>query len=110
MKTQTKICDCIKIIGKCECISSEPLSDFEQYDRDNPSIWLAFEKTTLEAIEKGFKNYSSKGVFEIIRWHTPGNIKKDGFKVNNDYTPDYSRKFMNIYKEHNGFFRTKKRN
>lgn len=63
-----------------------------------------FEETTLQAIKKGFKHYSAKGIFEIMRWHR-GVSGNDRFKVNNNYTADYARKFMNQYPEFDGFFR-----
>ena len=78
--------------------------NFNKYDQENPAIWELFQKYTLEAKEKGFKNYSANGIFEIIRWHTKesGN---DSFKINNNYRPDYARKMMNYYPVLNGFFR-----
>lgn len=81
---------------------------FQQYDNENPIIWKQFKKTALKTISKGFKNYSSKSIFEVIRWHRGGGIKKDGFKINNNYTAYYARKFMDMFPEHEGFFRTRK--
>ena len=83
------------------------MKTFEQYDNENPEIWREFKKTTFEAISKGFKNYGSKGIFEIMRWHRGGGIKSDGWKCNNNYTSDYARKFMKLYPQHQGFFRTR---
>ena len=37
---------------------------------DNPKIYKAFTRYAREAKHKGFKNYSAKSLFEIIRWHT----------------------------------------
>ena len=82
---------------------------FEQYHKENPEIWLAFRQTTFEAISKGFKSYGSKGIFEIMRWKQSGSIKSDGFKINNNYTSDYARKFMIQYPSHRGFFRLRKK-
>lgn len=81
------------------------MKSFLQYHKENPEIWNQFKKTTLEAIEKGFYNYGSKGIFEIIRWEQGGRIKSDGFKLNNNYTSDYARKFMSEFPRYNGFFR-----
>lgn len=79
---------------------------FEQYDKENPEIWEKFKEFAFKAIKKGFKHYGAKSIFEIIRWNTKtsGN---DGLKVNNNYTSGYSRKFMNEFPEHEGFFRTR---
>jgi hypothetical protein len=79
--------------------------DFKKYDEENPQIWVEFQKYSLIAKnDRKFKNYSSKGIFEIIRWHTAvqGN---DKFKLNNNFHADYARKMMATYPEFNGFFR-----
>lgn len=80
---------------------------FWSYHLDNPHIWKAFENFTLKTIEKGFKHYSAKGIFEIIRWHSGVKANKDPYKVNNNYTAHYARKFMEEYPQHAGFFRTR---
>ena len=60
------------------------MKTFEQYQNENPQIYIAFVKYALQAKQKGFDNYSAKSLFEIIRWHTP--IKGgDVFKINNNY-------------------------
>jgi hypothetical protein len=80
--------------------------NFEKYDNENPQIWEAFKKYAIQARDRGFKNYSTNGIFEIIRWHTAieGN---DTFKINDRYRPDYARKMMNLYPDFDGFFRTR---
>ena len=82
---------------------------FCSYDQEYPEIWKEFEKTTLKTLQKGFKNYSAKGIFEIIRWHTGvGTDGKDVYKVNNNFTAFYARKFAKEHPEHKEFFRTRK--
>ena len=71
-------------------------------------VWEQFKATTFEAIKRGFKTYGSKGIFEIIRWTQAGDIKDDGFKLNNNYTSDYARKFMLEFPQHKGFFKLRK--
>jgi len=78
--------------------------DFNTYDRENPHIWDAFKKYAFEAKAKGFQNYSANGIFEIIRWQTK-HSGNDGFKVNNNYRPDYARKMMREFPAFKGFFR-----
>jgi hypothetical protein len=80
--------------------------NFEKYDKDNPQIWKAFQKFAWEAKSKGFKNYSAKGIFEIIRWHTGvASNGNDVFKLNNNYHADYARKMMAEFPVFDGFFR-----
>lgn len=80
--------------------------DFEKYDKENPQVWNEFVKWSKLTKERGFKNYSANGIFEIIRWHT--GVEGEGvYKVNNNYRPDYARKMMKEYPEFEGFFRVR---
>lgn len=81
--------------------------NFQQYHNDNPIVWDLFKMYTIKTKEQGFTNYSSNGIFEIIRWNTGFRIGKDGFKMNNNYRPDYARKMMDEYTEFKGFFRVR---
>ena len=76
----------------------------QQYDNDNPLIWQAFKKYTLEAIQAGKKHYSSKSIFERIRWETEIEAKGDRFKINNNYSADYARKFEEDFPHFAGIF------
>lgn len=81
--------------------------DFIKYDTDNPEIWLQFRNFAYQAkYVKRFKNYSAKGIFELIRWHSSigGN---DQFKLNNNYHADYARKMMETDPAFDGFFKVR---
>ena len=80
---------------------------FPPYHNDNPHIYTAFKKYTLEAINRGYKNFSAEFIFNIIRWET-GISGNDKFKINNNYKAFYSRLFMNDNKQYNGFFRIRR--
>lgn len=77
----------------------------------HPEAWELFVKFTFELIDRGFKNYGAQhGVFARIRWETDV-VDVDGnltFKVNNNYSPFYARRFMKMYPQYDGFFRTRK--
>lgn len=91
-----------------ESIPKSNVIDFKKYHKENPHIWKAFKKFARQAkYEKGFKHYSSYGIFEIMRWHT-GITGTGEFKINNNFRPDYARKMMKKYPEFRGFFRTRK--
>lgn len=80
-----------------------------EYHRTHPEVWDLFVKYTFDRINQGFKNYSVNGVFERIRWHK-GNVGGDGhseFKIGNNHRPFYARRFMKMYPQHDGFFRTR---
>lgn len=87
---------------------TEQHKEFFEYHKKNPEVWEKFKSKAFEAIRRGFKNYGSKGIFELIRWEMGGDVKSDGFKVNNIYTPMYARLFEKTYPEHKGFFRKRK--
>ena len=87
-------------------------SDFERYDRENPDIWEMFKKFTFQAIDAQERRNAAvrvgaRAVYERIRWQTMvyGN---DQFKVNNNYTAAYARKFMSKYPEYAGIFQTRR--
>ena len=79
-----------------------------EFHKKNPHIYELFKRFTMEIIRRGHEHYSSKAVFERIRWHT--DVETEGnepFKMTNNYTPYYARLFMVMHPEHEGFFRTK---
>jgi hypothetical protein len=80
------------------------------YARDNPHVWALFVRFTFELIRSGRQSYSSKAVFERIRWHVDVTTKSvDEFKINNNYTAIFARWFHAQYPQHVGFFRTRER-
>lgn len=80
------------------------MKSFKQYDQENPQIYTEFKKLAFQLINRGYNHIGAKQIFEVIRWNTmvSGN---DGFKVNNNYAPDYSRKFENEHPNYAGIFR-----
>lgn len=93
-----------KLMPPSQLTLSLDSSKFCEYHNQNPHVYKEFEKITLHTIAKGFKNYSAKGIFEVIRWQT-GVTSNDIFKVNNNYTPFYARMFEDSHPEHKDFFR-----
>ena len=80
----------------------------EQYHLNHPEVWELFVKFTNEIISKGYKNYSVSAIFERIRWEIDtGGDGVNQFKLNNNYRALYARRFMKMYPEHEGFFRTR---
>lgn len=77
------------------------------YDIQNPHIYEAFKDMTFKAMNKGYKNWSANGVFELLRWSSSirGN---DEYKINDHYRAYYARKFAKDFPQHKDFFRTRK--
>ncbi len=81
--------------------------DFTDYDRQNPQIWQTFAQIAFELIGRGFTHYSSKAIFEIIRYKTAVAAGNDIFKLNNNFTAGYARKFQQQYPAYADFFETR---
>ena len=78
------------------------------FHRQHPEIWDLFVRFTFEMINRGYSHYSVKAVFERIRWEIDaGGDGTHAFKLNNNYTAFYGRRFMRMYPQHDGFFRTR---
>lgn len=79
-----------------------------EFHRQHPEVWDLFVQFTQEMIRKGFSNYSSNAIFERIRWEKDaGGDGTEAFKLNNNYRAMYARRFMKMYPQHAGFFRTR---
>lgn len=78
---------------------------FDAYDAANPGIYALFKRFTFEMIRAGRIHYSARTIIHRIRWHTDLYAESgDGFKINNDFSPFYARRFEAEFPEHNGFF------
>ena len=59
-------------------------------------------------IDRGYNNYSAKAVFERIRWEKDaGGDGVTQFKLGNNHPAFYSRRFMKMFPQYDGFFRTR---
>lgn len=76
---------------------------FKVYHAENPQIYETFKAFAFQLIAAGVSKLSSYLIFERMRWETlvTGN---DGYKLNNNYRPYYSRLFMQDYPQYEGFF------
>jgi len=81
---------------------------FDKFDAENPQVWNAFKAVTLRVISSGFEHYGAKAIWEYIRFNFA--MKTGGeFKLNNNYTAFYARKFIEKYPQFEGFFELRKR-
>ena len=76
---------------------------------EHPEVWTLFCIYTRDRIARGFEHYGAPAIFERIRWESakPTYAKGEAFKLNNNHIPFYARRFMRVYPEHEGFFRTR---
>ncbi len=82
--------------------------DFRDFDRANPKVWEMFVEFSLEAIRAGRKVLGAKMIAERIRWEVYVKTTTEDFKINNNHTAFYARKFMRTYPAHGEIFRTRK--
>ncbi len=78
-----------------------------RWHKDNPHVYRLFTQFTLDVVNAGHSHYSSKAIFERIRWHTEIETSGEPFKMSNNYTAYYARLFMHEHPEYREFFRIK---
>jgi len=75
------------------------------YNKANPEVWRLFKKFTFEMIRRGRKRYSADAMIHRIRWEMDMRVEsEDGFKINNNFTAHYARRFIKSFPEHADFF------
>lgn len=90
--------------------ATQLFENFARFHRENPTIWTLFERFALSVIHSSHsEHYSSKAIFERIRWHLNVETRGEAVKLNNNYTAFYGRLFHVRHPEHAGYFRTRKR-
>lgn len=80
------------------------LEKFLDYHKSYPNVYENFKKLTFKAIRNKHKHFSARGLFQVMRFKMGGEIKKDGFKYNNNFTPFYVRLIEKDHPELKGFF------
>jgi hypothetical protein len=82
---------------------------FVEFDEAHPEVWEMFVRFTHDRIRRGFEHYSSDAILHRIRWETAVSMGDESeFKLNNNFTPYYARKFHRVFPQHDGFFRTRR--
>ena len=81
---------------------------FAEYDAANPSIYYLFKRFANELIAAGRTKLSASLIIERIRWEVNvSTTSEDIFKVSNNHTAFYARKFMEDFPQHGEIFRTR---
>lgn len=84
------------------------LDAFERFHGENPIVWELFQKFTQAVIARGSAHYSSKAIFERIRWHIDIETEGSRVKLNNNFTAYYARMFHLAQPQYDGFFRNRR--
>lgn len=81
--------------------------DIEEYVKENPDVWDAFKKFTIQAAAAGRRRLSARLVVERMRWESVVSEKDREFKINNNIAPALARKMMTDHPLYAGFFETR---
>lgn len=82
--------------------------NFLKYHRENPQIYVMFEKFSLQVIASGRKNFGVGAIAERMRWYSAIETVGDCYKINNNYRAFYARLFEEQNPQHIGFFRKRR--
>lgn len=81
---------------------------FEKFDSENPGVYFLFKRFANDLINLGRKKLSAALIVERIRWEVNiSTVSDDVFKLSNNHTAFYARKFMNDHQEYGDIFRTR---
>jgi len=82
---------------------------FRIFDRKNPAIYEMFERFAFFLIrDKKKKKIGAKMIMERIRWEKYIETTGDEFKINNNFTAHYVRKFIAKYPHLESYFELRK--
>lgn len=82
---------------------------FEEFDTAHPEVYRLFCSLVDQLIRSGKQRYSSDSVLHRIRWEYAVNPGRefDGFKINNDFSSRYARKYAGDWPDRIEFFETR---
>lgn len=84
------------------------LEKFQKFDGENPGIYFLFKRFAFELVAAGRKKISAALIVERIRWEVNiSTVSDDVFKLSNNHTAFYARKFMAEFPEYGEIFRTR---
>jgi len=73
---------------------------FSEFHRENPKLYVEFERQAFRAINAGRKKISAKMIINYIRWNVFVETTDKNFAVNDAFTPLYGRLFMALNPDH----------
>lgn len=83
---------------------------FAEYDNQNPAVWEMLKRFSFDAIRSGHRRFSADSILHRIRWETTVAAKNSRFKINNNFSANYARKFIREYPQFSNFFEIRKCN
>jgi hypothetical protein len=80
---------------------------YKEWDAKNPHFYPLFCRFSVQLAQRGHSHLSSKLIFERVRWESMIQTVGDEYKLNNNFTCIYARRFMAEHPQYQGFFRTR---
>jgi hypothetical protein len=80
------------------------LARFKKFHRNNPQVYLEFERLAYQMKATGRKRYGARTIAEVMRWHYDLNTIGDVFEINDNYIPIYARLLIYRHPEFKDFF------
>ena len=77
---------------------------FERYHNSHPDIYEKFCRICKELWDKGYRRNSAHFVVHMLRWEENLSTSGEMYKINHNFFPYYSRKFLREHQEYGGFF------
>lgn len=77
---------------------------FEMFHRGNPKVYYLYKKVALSLIEAGLQKIGSKMIIERIRYESKLSTTGHDYKINNNFTCYYSRKFCRDFPQYTDKF------
>jgi hypothetical protein len=81
-------------------------TQFDKFDAENPHVWDLFVDFTKKAVGAGMKKLSVALIIERIRWECNVETTGDRFKISNNHSAYYARKFHSKFPELGQVFTT----
>ncbi len=81
--------------------------DFPSYLADNFHVFKAFERETDKIWNRGRRHYSGRTIIEVLRHESALADDDHQFKLNNNWTPDLCRLYMQFHPERVDIFETR---
>jgi hypothetical protein len=81
---------------------------FEEFDRANPRVYELLCQFADRAISAGRMRLGAKLIWERLRWEIyVESVSNDDFRLNNNHTAYYARKWLRDHPEYPEFFETR---
>jgi hypothetical protein len=82
---------------------------FLRFHENNPAVYAEFIRRARKAKARGFTYLSARDIWGVMRWTSAfSGDPQETYKLNNNYSPFYSRLAMAQEPDLAGFFRTRK--